>query len=453
MTALGEAVRAGDTEAVRALLRERADPDAPDADGLPPLCAAVAAYAYGAAAALVEAGADPDRVLPDGTTPLLRAVEGGSPAVVGALLWSRDLPDPGQRLPEAERARLLDAARRWYAAGAEAELRRRTGALEPAETSGVEEEWCQVEQIVLGGRTVRGGHGAVLTRLERVFGVEVPPEELIARAVRHPDVFHVDWTESRAQLDGAREAVTALRDHPSSRHRLFAADWLFGRQSFLTDDGYPHHEEDRELLAAWADRETDPVVLAAVLNALDEHEVEHPRLEALSLRYAGHADPRVRLAAVGCLGWYDRPFTEAERAALRVAAGDPDDEVRFIAARALVLQGGDDVDAARAVVRDLVRDPRSPVRDGAADSMAESDDRTADATELLLSLLDADAWLTRMIGAYGLALRDHPDTPRAYARVEELGPLFSPDHRALAFERWRERNGPGASSRAPTQAV
>ncbi|MCM1967490.1 ankyrin repeat domain-containing protein [Streptomyces sp. G1] len=113
MTALGEAVRAGDTEAVRTLLEGGADPNAPDGDGLPPLCAAVAAFAHEAADVLVEAGADPDRVLPDGTTPLLRAVESGSPAVVSALLWSRDLPDPGERLPEAERARLLDAARRW----------------------------------------------------------------------------------------------------------------------------------------------------------------------------------------------------------------------------------------------------------------------------------------------------------------------------------------------------
>ncbi|MCJ0874178.1 hypothetical protein [Streptomyces sp. AP-93] len=75
--------------------------------------------------------------------------------------------------------------------------------------------------------------------------------------------------------------------------------------------------------------------------------------------------------------------------------------------------------------------------------MAESGDRTADATDLLLSLLDVDDWLTRMIGAYGLALRDHPDTPQAYARVEEIGPLFSPDHRANALWDWETRNGPG----------
>lgn len=262
MTALGEAARAGDTDAVRELLREGAEPDAVDARGLPPLCAAVAAYAHEAADLLVEAGADPDRVLPDGTTPLLRAVESGSPAVVRALLWSRDLPDVG-----------------------------------------------------------------------------------------------------------------------------------------------------------------------------------HPRLESIGLRYAVHPAPRVRMRAVYCMGWSDGPFTAAERGALGLLAGDPDDEVRFCAVLSL-LAAGQDVDALHGVVRDLVRDPRSPMRRAAADSMAESADRTADATDLLLSLLDADEPLTRLIGAYGLALRDHPDTPEAYARVEELGPLFSPDHRVNALWGWKERNDP-----------
>ncbi|MET9853958.1 HEAT repeat domain-containing protein [Streptomyces sp. NPDC006450] len=446
MTALGEAVRAGDTEAVRTLLGEGVDPDAPDGDGLPPLCAAVAAFAYGTAELLVAAGADPDRVLTDGTTPLLRAVESGSPAVVGALLWSRDLPEPGERLPEAERARLLDAARRWYGAGAEAELRRLTGAVGRAQTSWVEEQWCRVEEVGLGGRTVRAGHGAVLTTLEWVFGVPVPLEELVARAVRHTDSSHVDWSTAGFRLEkrlaeGSRDVVTALRHHPSPVHRRFAADWLLSRQWGLGADAYPYAEEDRELLAAWADVEGDPEVLAVVLWALTEYDAGHPRLGAIGLRYAVHPEPGVRLRAVDCLCWSDGPCPAAEGEALRLLAGDPDDEVRYCAVLRL-LEGEEDVDALRGVVRDLVRDPRSPVRQGAADYLAESGDRTADATELLLSLVDADDWLTRMIGAYGLALRDHPDTPQAYARAEELGPIRSPDHRWNAFWDWKERNRP-----------
>ncbi|MGW5400048.1 HEAT repeat domain-containing protein [Streptomyces sp. NPDC003952] len=447
MTALGDAVRAGDTEAVRRLLDGGADPDAPDEDGLPPLCAAVAAYAYETAEALVEAGADPDRVLPDGTTPLLRAVESGSRAVVGALLWSRDLPDPGERLPEAERTRLLDAARRWHGAGAEAELRRLTGAAGPAEVSTVEEAWVLVEEVGLGGLTVRAGHGAVLTILEGVFGVPVPLEELVARAVRHTDSSHVDWSAAKFRLEGrlaegSREVVTALRHHPSPVHRRFAADWLLTLQWRLRADAYPYDEEDREVLADWADVEADPEVLALVLWALTEHDVAHPRLGSLGLRYAAHPDPGVRLRAVDCMGRPDGPLPVAEREALRLLAGDPEDEVRYEAALSL-LSAQQDVEAMHGVIRDLVRDPGSPMRMAAAERLGESGDRTADATDLLLSLLDTDDTLTRLLGAYGLALRDHPDTPRAYERAEELGPFHRYDHRANGLWDWEKRNGAG----------
>ncbi|MFI5866587.1 HEAT repeat domain-containing protein [Streptomyces sp. NPDC051546] len=447
MTALGEAVRAGDTEAVRRLLDGGADPDGPDEDGLPPLCAAVAAYAYETAEALVEAGADPDRVLPDGTTPLLRAVESGSPAVVGELLWSGDSPEPWERLPEVGRLRLLDAARRWYEEGAQERLRRLMGETGPAETVTVTEEYCRVEQVTLGGRTVRAGHGAVLTTLEWLFDVPVSLEELVARAVRHTEL-HVDWSASTHRLgdrlaEGGREVVTALRYHPSPIHRRFAADWLLTRQWGLGVDAYPHHAEDRELLADWADAEADPEVLALVLWALTEHDVAHPRLGSLGLRYAAHPDPGVRLRAVDCMGRPDGgPFTAAEREALRRLAGDPEDEVRYEAALSL-LSAQQDVEAMHGVIRDLVRDPGSPMRMAAAERLGESGDRTADATDLLLSLLDTDDTLTRLLGAYGLALRDHPDTPWAYERAEELGPFHRYDHRANGLWDWEKRNGAG----------
>ncbi|MFI8345365.1 hypothetical protein ACIF8W_35665 [Streptomyces sp. NPDC085639] len=60
------AVAAQDTAAVRELLAEGADADTAGGDGLPLLCAAVAAFAADTAEALVEGGADPDRVLPEG---------------------------------------------------------------------------------------------------------------------------------------------------------------------------------------------------------------------------------------------------------------------------------------------------------------------------------------------------------------------------------------------------
>ncbi|MGW1871321.1 hypothetical protein ACWCPS_38075 [Streptomyces mauvecolor] len=56
---LVSAVRAGDAEAVRALLEEGASPNAVDTDGLPVLCAAVAAYDAPVAEVLVQGGATP----------------------------------------------------------------------------------------------------------------------------------------------------------------------------------------------------------------------------------------------------------------------------------------------------------------------------------------------------------------------------------------------------------
>ncbi|MFG2481813.1 HEAT repeat domain-containing protein [Streptomyces virginiae] len=440
------AVAAHEEEIAEALLGAGADPEAVDADGAPVLCTAVAAFAYRTVAALVRAGADPDRVLPDGTTPLLRAVEGGSPATVKALLWSQDLQAPELRLEPPMRERLLAAARHWYETGAETELRRRTGATAPAWTGTVEEEWSEVEQVTLGGLSVRAGHGAVLTVLESTFGAPAPFTELVARAVRHPDPVHVDWAAARSDLgnrlgEGARGTVMALRHHPSPHQRRFAADWLGCRVFLVKPDAYAHHEADRGLLAAWAATETDATVLAEVLRALTEHVEEHPQLEVIGLRHADHPDPRVRRKVTDCLAWHDRPLTARAAAELRALTRDPDDEVRFSAA-CVLLAKDEDPDGPRAVVRDLVRDPHSPLRGGAAEALAESDDRTADAAEVLLALLDTDDRVLRLVAAYGLARRDHPYTPQAYARVEELGPIHQPDHRAFGLGDWRRRNEP-----------
>ncbi|WP_329202013.1 hypothetical protein [Streptomyces sp. NBC_01435] len=67
----------------------------------------MAAYDERVAAASVEGGADSDRLLPDGTTPLWRAGEGGSPAIVSAVLGD----EPRPRLAEASRERLIVLAR------------------------------------------------------------------------------------------------------------------------------------------------------------------------------------------------------------------------------------------------------------------------------------------------------------------------------------------------------
>ncbi|MFE4547057.1 hypothetical protein [Streptomyces sp. NPDC056785] len=164
------AVTGKDSDAVGTLLREGADPRAPGPDGLPLLCTAVAGFDHESAGALTGGGADPDHELPDGTTPLLRAVDLGSPALVEAVLGD----DPRTRLTEGARKRLLDLARYWTEAGEEAELRRRTGASGPAVQRLATENDTEVEEITLGGLTVRAGHTGILTWLEWTFGIPAP---------------------------------------------------------------------------------------------------------------------------------------------------------------------------------------------------------------------------------------------------------------------------------------
>ncbi|MBT2483011.1 HEAT repeat domain-containing protein [Streptomyces sp. ISL-94] len=439
MDDLEEAVRAADAERVRELLAAGADPDTAGEDGLPVLCAAVAACDFEAAAALVEGGADPERTLPDGTTPLLRAVEGGSPAVVSAVLGE----DPGARLPEADRARLLDAARRWYAAGAEAELRRLTGERGPARRRVVEEDFADVEEVTLGGLTVRDGYGAVLTLLERVFGVRTPVEELVARAVRHPEVTHVDWAESRHCLGrrtgetGTWRAVVALRRHPSPTHRLFAADYVAVRD-WCVNVGADSYEGERRELHAWVAEESDVGVLVTLLGAFAGD--PHVEGEAAGLSLAAHPDPRVRAAVPYCLGLLGEPLSPRARTALHVLAGDPEARVRTAAAD--MLGTGQTTAATRAVIADLLGDPETAVRHAAARSLATSRDRTRAGTAMLVALLDAEEQPLRLEAAFGLALRDDPRAPEAYARVGPLGPEFEDDPRVEGLWRWKLRNGP-----------
>ncbi|MFD5510811.1 hypothetical protein ACFWIB_23990 [Streptomyces sp. NPDC127051] len=428
---LAVAVRAGDAEAVRTLLEAGADPGRAEL-----LCTAVDAFAYEVAGALVAGGADPDRELPDGTTPLLRAVEGGSPATVRALRG--EVP----RLSAAQRERLLTAARHWYGAGAEEELRRRTGATGPAEWSSAEEEWCDVGQVSLGGVTVRAGHGAVLTELERAFRILTPVEELVARAVRHPDVCHVDWSASCLWLVQRRDrqtwsAVVAFRRHPSPDHRRFVVDYLRSRDRDLSISlgVNPYREEEAGLFKAWALVETDGGVLAAVLDAVSDDGYDEP----LGLRCAGHPDPRVR-REVPYL--FDAPLTPEATAALFALARDPDPEVRGHAGGRL----GRERDAGpevRVVVLGLVRDPDPGVRATAAAVLAAGDDRTPEATEALVALLAEEDQELRLEGAYGLALREDPRTREAYERVGPLGPEYEHDHRMDGPWRWRHRNDPG----------
>ncbi|MFB7909079.1 hypothetical protein ACFC1T_21860 [Kitasatospora sp. NPDC056076] len=436
---LVEAVRARDEDAVWAALGAGADPDVRGGDGLPVLCAAVAGFDHAVANALVTMGADPDLPLPDGTTPLLRAVDLGSYAVLGAVLGE----DPALRLGPAERERLLGLARSWYATGARAELRRRTGAEGPGESLLIEEEFCQVEQVSLGGFTVRAGHGAVLTTLEWTFRIATPVDELVARAVRQPDDRHVDGAACQYVLaqrpDRATwEAVMAYRRHPDPRHRRFTASFLTTNR-MVPPALVPSFEEEKEdeLLAVWAAEETDGEVLAEVLQALLMR--DHPGTEGLALRHADHPDREVRTVATHCLGAGGQPFSAEVTACLLRLARDEWPPVRAGVARRL--ENRPLTEEFRAVLLALAGDEDARVRLSAGCALAESDasdDRTGEVADALAALSDEEDQRARVVGAYGLVVRGDR---RAAEAVDRVGALpwheYRYDHRAEAIWAWR----------------
>ncbi|MFG2116427.1 HEAT repeat domain-containing protein [Streptomyces sp. NPDC048718] len=442
-TELVAAVRAGDAEAVERLLDAGADPDTLAEDGLPVLCLAIDACAERVAGALTHAGADPDRALPDGTTPLLRAIERGSYGVYSEVLGK----DPGLRLrgPAADRA--LALARNWY--------ERRLVA--PGERTRVQDgDWFgHLDELTLDGRSVRAGHGAILTDLEWTLRLLTPVEELADRGVAHPDPDHVDWGSPLRVLCKRRSvrtwsAVAALRHHPGPAHRRFAADVLRCLTLFEEEDTTPSFErETSELFAAWAAEESDPRVLADVLFAWGtEH--EHPDMVATGLGHTGHPSPLVRAAVPDCLD--ASPLAPAARAALLTLARDEDDSVRRSAC-AVLGRRHDGSAAVRACLVGLARDPDDEVRWCAAERLSESDDHAPEIADALAGLLGEERQLVRVIAAYGLMRRDDPRTVDGYARIGPPGPALEHDHRwsRLWDWHWRREQEYGNTSAAAEQ--
>ncbi|WP_053675850.1 HEAT repeat domain-containing protein [Streptomyces sp. NRRL B-1140] len=374
MEELVAAVRRGDADEVTALLESGADPDTL-AEGLPVLCLAVAAYDEPVAEALLQAGADPLRRLPDGSTLLLRAVDGGSHLLAYALATSR-IP-----LPAPARAELLARARRWVEAGAEAELRRVTGRTGPIERIRIRHEeigwWC--EQLTLGGTTVRDEHGAVLTSMEERYGIRTPFDELVARALAHPDRDHVVWSDVVFTLGRRLDEETwqwtrDLLNHPDRLHRLLAAETLL----FLIlgdplKGGDPFWERGRELVP-WAEQEEDPEVLAALLNAMTHDSA--PEIEAVGLSHLTHPDPRVRSLVPDALERSEVGHSQVRPeglAAVLTLAGDEDPEVREAACRWLAHYRGCEPEIGDALLA-LTHDERQEIRIGAVSGLAYRDD-------------------------------------------------------------------------------
>ncbi|WP_329021877.1 MULTISPECIES: HEAT repeat domain-containing protein [unclassified Streptomyces] len=319
-------VRAGRAHLVRDALWAGADPETTDADGVPVLCIAVAAFDGHVADALLDAGADPLRPLPDGSTPLLRTVISGNAGLTAALLGHA-----ANRLTEKDRAELLACAGRWCGTGAEAGLRLATGATGPVVRRRVPDDFgvTAYDMLTLGGMSVYDGHGAVLTRLEAMFGVHRPFDVLLTRALARADGDHADWTEVGAVLaerSGAEAwgSVPALRSASDPLRRLFAADLV---RQLLALDAESAERHAADVLLPWAAEETDPAALASVLGGLMY--LDEPAAEGVGLPHHAHPDPRVRMVVPSLLNRTRYAYTHPEAwEVLAALASDPDARVR-----------------------------------------------------------------------------------------------------------------------------
>lgn len=381
--------------------------------------------------------AEPDR------EQLLRAVEGGSPEAVGDLLDA----GPGPSMAPELREELLATARGWYEEGAEARLRRLTGAVGPARTRSVEEEeGRRATEITLGGRTVRDGHGGILTLLDWTFRILTPVEELVTRAVRHRDPDHCDWGQSAWIFEGRRNPGTwaqkvAFHRHPDPLRRLFVAELLEAETYACrrTKDARWYARERLKVLTAWVEAEDDPAVLGELLRVIGSE--GFPGAQALGLRHAGHADPRVRRRVPNLL---ERPLAAEAARVFRDLCRDPDGTVRAGAARTLDREELGEED--RSVLLALLRDPDPEVVSEAACAYATArrHDRSPEVVGTLVELLDAADQDPRLSAAWCLAERDDPRAEEAFGKVGPLGPELDDDYRAEGLWRWwwsqRRRN-------------
>ncbi|WP_234325893.1 HEAT repeat domain-containing protein [Streptomyces sp. NRRL S-495] len=395
------------------------------------------------AGVLVDGGADQDLELPDGGTPLLRAVDTGSPTLVYAVLGK----EPRLRLPEASRRELLDLARYWHETGVVEELRRRTGAAEPAVMRRVDDpEGDTIDEFSLGGRTVRDGHGAVLTHLEWAFDVFPPLDEVMARAVPHAQDGDSNWFAAAYYLGRRRgpriwSGLASLRHHPDPLHRRFLAQVFWHRNLLATVDRAADVAQDVDFLASWAQEEPDGQVLAAVLDIYTGH--GHPEQEAIGLRYIGHPDPSVRSEAVFCVGRERAARSDAAASALLGLVHDPEPEVRASVAQVFAQRFTPDKrlePAVRDALLVLVRDETLWVRRRAAESLSDYDDRSAPVLDAFLALLDEEDKDLRLEAAWALARRDHPRTEEAYERVGPLDAFSEYDHRTSGIWHYRASN-------------
>ncbi|MFD7257417.1 ankyrin repeat domain-containing protein [Streptomyces sp. NPDC059874] len=401
--ALITAVRAGDAARVRALLLNTdADPDVLGADGRSALDMAVAMASYEMTGALIDHGAKVDRRSTDGWTPLLRAVDAGAYSIAWRLLSASAPTWPTG--PDGRTA--LELARHWHESGAENELRRRTGSTGPAELSRVADgEFSSTTGLLrLGDAQVRTGHTAILCDLEEAHRIRTPFAELLARAEAEEDLRHVtrsaavDVLYRRADRE-TWEAAAALRTHPRASVRHFGADVIRciaffdgcgGSEGCVEAPGCPA-PPSRELFLGWLAEETDPEVLAMVIDGLS-HTVRSGILD-LVLPHRGHPSAVVRRAVVVTFrGQPENPVVgDRLRPVLLACLRDSDAFVRQRACEILAERKERSAEVRDAVAR-LLDDPEEPVRVEAMSTLTLLDDpRGEEALERFPHPYDEDA--------------------------------------------------------------
>ncbi|MCX4804397.1 HEAT repeat domain-containing protein [Streptomyces sp. NBC_01214] len=365
---------------------------------------AVQAFRGGIAELLLNRGADAGQCAPDELLSLREAVDSGSPALVEALL------DHGirDRYPASELLEMRDLARSWHEAGAEAELRRRTGSQDELVGTRVQDdEYYTVGELTLGGMTVRDGHGAILTHLEELLGISSSCEELIARALDH-DHDHTAWARATVLLAHRRDhetwtAATALRAHTNPSHRLFGAELM--RLIELFSDSL---EDELAVLAVdaltdWSAEETDIAVLTEVLHGLDSY--AGPRAEAALLAHAGHLDAGVRRAVANGLG------TRLESTYLS--------------------------DEAREALLALMTDPDTDVRIAACCKAGETRNGDPALTDAMAALLHHPERRVQLAAVYGLALHDDERCAEGADRLGPPRPGYRDEEMAYLDVAWR----------------
>jgi hypothetical protein len=401
MERLVAAVRSGDVERVRSLLRELSRVDLAGEVGSTLLREAAVNGHAEIVEQLLCSGVNPNRPWPSGVEPVSWFAGRGAWNVLLAMLSHHSGPS-WPMVPERSLRAALSVARTWLGADPEQELRRRLDVLgDPATV--VERDrvpaWRDGGPMAVRIRVRTGdgrqdqvwaAHRAVVTLLEEELGIITPCDELAERAMHTADPDSWDTAQAfttiaeRAERDAeVFDWLVARLTHPASEARLFAAAIVY-RLSF---DRRPFDAQAVDALAARLPDEPDPAVLDNLIGAFAEYALRaRPGADLLEiLPYVQHPDPSVRARVAMELSYATgsrryprlpapaRPPLLAVITALIELAADPVPETRT-AALGTLANAHLDTAQVYAVLDAHVTDPHLPARIQAAAGLVLRDD-------------------------------------------------------------------------------